>query len=135
MAGDLDARRIPSDASRLATLRGELDLPFIGLLHPERCEEVDSSNSAQGYLTSRVAFPQRVAHALRDPFCVQVVLRAQNILRAVMDILVRDADAVEAHVPDPELLTALHDRCAEAAGERAFFNRNDKRTRLTVFRN
>ena len=67
-----------------------------------------------------------------DPFRVQVVLCAQNILGAVMHVFVRNADAVEADVADGEMLAAFHDRRAVTAGQRPFFYGNDIRIWLAI---
>src|SRR5688572_956660 len=63
---------------------------------------------------------------------MQIVLRAQYILSSMMNVLVRNADPMKLDVDNAQLLASFHDRGAESASQRAFFDRNDSSEWLAV---
>src|SRR5687767_16035981 len=75
---------------------------------------------------------QKRLHPIRDALGVEIELGTKYVLRAMMDILIRNPDAVERHVLDLEVLRALHDRGAESSGQRSFLHRDDLRFRAAV---
>src|SRR5688572_14272793 len=78
----------------------------------------------------RVIAGQELADAFGDALRMEVVLRAEHVLRSVVHVFVGNADAMELDALETELLRLFHHGRPKSARQRSLFHRQHVRAGL-----